>query len=389
LTTTTFADYPASVLDDPFFDLISHGRTAMQSKLPRVRSAFTLIELLVVIAIIAILIALLVPAVQKVRAAAARTQCINNLKQLGLSVHSFHDVAKRFPAALIHPGWHSSASPTAPPYKGPEVSYTAPYTVYNHSGFIALLPYIEQGPLHKQYNYQYVGSSRNGNGSTAVTGPDGPGGYTTNPNRAVANTHLAVMTCPSDDMPPPQVTSSDAGTTAAYERYNVRRSNYLFNIGNNIDQTGFWESQGLNLRGPFGINGGATMTSIKDGTSNTIAIGESKQLHGSSSYGPYWGAGLHTAVTGRISGTADPTQPVANCWKPNYSYYFDPACGTVSTNQTLRQLQYAWGFGSWHGGITNFVFCDGTVRSINDNITAANWIAIGTASGGEPVSGLE
>lgn len=105
-----------------------------------------------VIAIIAILIALLVPAVQKVRSAAARTQCINNLKQLDLAVHNFHGAHKRFPAALIHPGWHSSASPTAMPYSGPEVSYPAPYLVYNHSGFIALLPYLDQGPLHAKYN---------------------------------------------------------------------------------------------------------------------------------------------------------------------------------------------------------------------------------------------
>src|SRR5688572_10225238 len=119
---------------------------------PHKRSGFTLIELLVVIAIIAILIALLVPAVQKVRAAAARTQCINNLKQMGIALHSFHGTHKRFPAALIHPGWHSSASPGAMPYQGPEVTYTGPYLVYNHSGFIALLPYIDQGPLHQQYN---------------------------------------------------------------------------------------------------------------------------------------------------------------------------------------------------------------------------------------------
>src|SRR5476649_1396895 len=100
---------------------------------------FTLIELLVVIAIIAILIALLVPAVQKVREAAARTQCVNNLKQLGLGVHGYHDAYKQIPpnATAIAYSWASDSAASGP-------------TIW--SWIARILPYIEQGALATQYN---------------------------------------------------------------------------------------------------------------------------------------------------------------------------------------------------------------------------------------------
>src|SRR5438309_9823550 len=130
------------------------------------RRGFTLIELLVVIAIIAILIALLVPAVQKVREAAARASCQNNLKQMGIALHSFANNYKgRLPAAMINSGRCNVAGGTnGMNYKGPEVDLQAVYgrggtgdpqnyRVLNHTGFVAMLPYIEQNALFAQYNY--------------------------------------------------------------------------------------------------------------------------------------------------------------------------------------------------------------------------------------------
>jgi prepilin-type N-terminal cleavage/methylation domain-containing protein/prepilin-type processing-associated H-X9-DG protein len=331
------------------------------------RPGFTLIELLVVIAIIATLVGLLVPAVQKVREAANRTQCENNLKQLGLALHSFNDVYKRLPAALIHSGRYNN--PNALPYSGPEVRYTGPYVVYNHTGFVALLPFIEQGPLFKQYNYQAVNSTSSPYGIAVGPNPS------PNPNQTVVGAAvIKLFVCPSDETPAPLINSTDAGTMNFYERVSARRGNYLFNTGAYTDYDRPWSGTSIGYRGPFGNDGAAALSRIRDGTSNTIALGESRQLHTATAYGPYPLYGTHTAVHGRTRWGSS-TSPYAT---PNYPYGLCPG----SSND---HCQYAWGFGSWHTGTTNFVFLDGSVRGISDAVDPATFWALGTPEGGEVI----
>ena len=368
---------------------------------------FTLIELLVVIAIIAILIGLLLPAVQKVREAAARASCSNNLKQMGLALHSFNDNFGRLPAALINSGRCNVAGGTNGwNYKGPEVDLQAiygrggkgdpeNYRVMNHTGFVALLPYIEQGNLFKQYNYRNISNGSNPYGQTP--GPDPTG----NPNRVVGSQIIKTYVCPGDANPPPvEVTSNAAGHF--YERGvngtypGVARSNYLFSTGYYTDYDRDYSASAIWARGAFGNNGAASISSMPDGTSNTLAIGEATQKRHSSSYGPYALAGVHTAVHGRIRHC---TRNKADC--PNgfvasggttlaaaRDYGEINGWGKNRYTDHRRTHQYAWQFGSYHSGGANFVLCDGSVRFIRDGVDYVSVLMpLSTPEGGDIIRG--
>ncbi len=324
------------------------------------RHAFTLIELLVVIAIIAILIALLVPAVQKVREAAARAQCVNNLKQLGLAVHSYHDAAKRIPPNATNILYNYTAGTVT--ING--VAYTGDRNIpgLNAWTWIArILPHIDQGALASQYNI--------------------PEGTVLNAQAGISMV-IPVLQCPSDNTNSARTATNWANTgwtglTMGLTNYRgVSGSNWGVNSGTAFTtafpvadpmigaspspaQDGLDNGNGMFFR--TGGNKKLTMVGITDGTSNTLMIGESTH-----SYDQHCGG---WAMPNYVSGT---------CAIPLNYEDGNPA------NVHVWQNRYS--FRSFHPGGGNFCYADGTVRFIQAAINIANYRAMATIRGNETVT---
>jgi prepilin-type N-terminal cleavage/methylation domain-containing protein/prepilin-type processing-associated H-X9-DG protein len=267
----------------------------------RRRSAFTLIELLVVIAIIAVLIGLLLPAVQKVREAAARTRCQNNLKQIGVGLHNYHSALGKFPA-----GWRSTGN-AATGYWGWSVD---------------LLPYVEQDNLYRQLN---------------PTGRTLQNAFQT--DVPALQTPLSVYICPSDNHGSPQNQNRKFTVMVPGQSIAVGISNYPGNGGNSGDH------------GLFQADKQLTVQSITDGTSNTIAVGERKSKDGA--FAALW-VGFSEASGETVGGAGGPQGCVRG-----YTYYRMPD-GVTNTGVTWPDLA----FSSLHTNGANFALCDGAVRFI-------------------------
>jgi prepilin-type N-terminal cleavage/methylation domain-containing protein len=350
------------------------------------RTGFTLIELLVVIAIIAILIALLVPAVQKVRDAAARTQCGNNLKQLALALHGFHDANKKFPPLLINNGGTRSTNP-----QGNEG---------RNAGLMLVLPYLEQGPL-----FDAASQPMTVGGISML--PFGPIRSTAYP---AYSAQMAVMNCPTN-APPAQIWGASWGTRS-----------YAMSVGDSI-----LNNHSAQNRGMFGLLGN-TMTSISDGTSNTLLLAErcfgsqdNRSIKGyfANSVGTTGGNGSGltgmnsspiTCLGSASSGVYLATNGVMTA-RPAGVQWFDgyPAFTGVSTvlppnspSCSADNWGDTWGIfsaSSNHVGGVNIAMADGTVRFIDSGINTGNlaspevtsgmsnfgvWGAMGSKSGAEP-----
>jgi prepilin-type N-terminal cleavage/methylation domain-containing protein/prepilin-type processing-associated H-X9-DG protein len=316
-----------------------HWRNAMR------RSAFTLIELLVVIAIIAILIALLVPAVQKVRESASRATCLNNLKQIGLGCHNYHDTKKAFP-----PG-------------------------SNPSGFTVialLLPYIEQTGVYQQINFNVSATNAANAAATAITIP--------------------LLWCPSDG-----IQGAPAGQGG---------NNYFANYGTNVNffQPHIGSTIGQNANGVFGLRDtkGVRITDIKDGSSNTACFSElQKGDFNNALYSPQdWlnATSLGTPTTVDQAMNYCQSLNVTNLtyqwlsggpeWlNDNHNGTAYLHCNTPNTNNCgfPGNLTFCVNANSNHTGGVNLLLCDGSVHFVDNSITLATWRALGTIAGQDVV----
>jgi len=222
------------------------------------RGGFTLIELLVVIAIIATLVALLLPAVQKVREAANRTKCLNNLHQIGIAMHNFASSTDRFPPAGFTYAWVAPAAATTPADMGTGFR--------NMNGLVLLLSLVEQEGLYSQFTLTGAFSDCNPNGAVMASSA------VTNGNGALAINALPIFTCPSD------AGNSIIAASASYGPGGTltgRTTNYDFSTYQGLGADG-WRPLANNNANKymFGENSNMRLSDVRDGLSNTVAMVE-------------------------------------------------------------------------------------------------------------------
>jgi len=330
----------------------------------QLRFAFTLIELLVVIAIIAVLIGLLLPAVQKVREAAARMKCTSQLKQIALASHAYHDVNQMFPGGVVMGGTHNSTL------------------------FVELLPYIEQNNLYQQWDFVNTGNNYSGANSRA-------------------GTNITIYWCPSHPVIP------GGGGSPAFTTYGGNGGTIVFPAAA-ATLDGIFSTTGP-LSQPNANQTGVNILAITDGTSNTILFGE--RVVGDVALDSFL-----NAPAGVITPT--PTPPLQS--SAAYSLWAPPpgptACAALLAGQVVINYRqpYGWSpppppplpnlpptppppvpwgqlgplwaarlgaYGSYHTGGANFAMADGSVRFLSASTPVGTLNALSTRAGNEVIPG--
>jgi prepilin-type N-terminal cleavage/methylation domain-containing protein/prepilin-type processing-associated H-X9-DG protein len=357
---------------------------------------FTLIELLVVIGIITILIALLLPAVQSARESARRTQCTNNLKQIGLAIQNYVSAKDALPPVSVDQERTSAGMPIPQPHQ-------------NWSQHARLLPFLEQAPLYDAINWSFGARWSDGDAVYIDRNPpdNATGGRDSIPQMTVLTMKVAAFLCPSDDNPGSSGTFLVGGVNKL-----VGASNYPCNIGLNRRITR-WQLNGPNYvasNWDNTVNATTNLASFTDGTSMTIIFSE-------------WIKGQAVPTGSSKNGLLEVYNLGQNSDFFRTDYQFMQLCNTVPITNANQQWQWKgewWGYGptmiyshtqtpnrtscvyhdinqdgrgtitmigasSNHPGGVNVLFMDGSVRFIRSTVNYQAWYALATPTSGEPI----
>ncbi|MDX2037379.1 MAG: DUF1559 domain-containing protein [Isosphaeraceae bacterium] len=312
---------------------------------------FTLIELLVVIAIIAVLIALLLPAVQAAREAARRSQCVNNLKQIGLAIHNYESTSSILPMGALNYDQVAPADTPTNPRLG-------------HSFFNFILPFVEQGNLHAGINFSLPAFGL--------------------PQFTTFDQKIATFVCPSD--------SEIRRYTRSESSNAYYQSSYAGNAGT-IDSIRYWRGatvipHEIISDGALGRGTAFQLSEFTDGTSNTLLVGEFARFRNDTEQVKNFG-NRYGWWTTAITGVTRPSVIALTVARPNASILVPdaPAVGSLGLRNDNRALGFGqFGFRSQHPGGVNFLFLDGSVRFIKETVNMNVYKGLSTRTGGEVIS---